>query len=83
MYGDNKFGKCCGCPAQMSDKRLFTNYLENIRLNQMIKHNYGIYNNHDYRLWLQKNGAKIMMNELRFNDIHKKCDFSRRCSMYQ
>lgn len=82
MYSDNKFGKCCGCPAQMSDKRLFTNYLENIRLNQMIKQNNGIYNNHDYRLWLQKNALTLMKNELSFNEHHKKCNFTRICNKY-
>ena len=26
MNGDNRNGKCCKCPANMSDGRLFTDY---------------------------------------------------------
>jgi hypothetical protein len=78
MNADNKFGKCCGCPAMMSDKgRLFTNYLDNTRLNQITKQKYGIYNNHDYRLMLQKYGTKFISDERAYNNKTKKCDFRR------
>jgi hypothetical protein len=78
MNADNKFGKCCGCPAMMSDKgRLFTNYLDNTRLNVIIKQKYGIYNNHDYRLMLQTYGNKFIMDERAYNNQTKRCDFNK------
>jgi hypothetical protein len=78
MYSDNKFGRCCACPAMMSDRgRLFTNYLENVRLNNLIKHHHKIYNNHDYRLMLQKHGLKFILNERSFLEKNKRCHFDR------
>ena len=48
MNSDNKFGKCCNCPARMNDSRLFTSYLPNHKLNSYVKTVNGISNNNDY-----------------------------------
>lgn len=76
MNTDNKFGKCCNCPAMMSDAgRLFTNYLDNYKLNTLVKNKYNIYNNHDYRLTLQKKGFKIIMADRKYFN-NKKCQWN-------
>ena len=75
MNSDNKFGECCKCPALMDDSRLFTNYLLNSKLNSYVKKVNGISDDNMYRLFLQKNGSKILNNERRFMSVNKKCNF--------
>jgi hypothetical protein len=47
--GDNKYSKCCTCPARMSDGRLFTSWetrrFHNLRLANKI----GTNNSYDFR----------------------------------
>ena len=65
------------CPALMSDSgRLFTNYMSSTRTNIYSKYLNGITNEHDYRLFLQKNGQQIINNEREFLEKRKKCNFS-------
>ena len=75
MNSDNKFGQCCKCPAQMSDGRLYTNYMSATRLNEYVKNLNKITNHHEYRNFLQVNGDKIMNNEKTFIKNKKQCDF--------
>ncbi len=76
MNSDNKFGECCKCPALMDDSRLFTNYLLNSKLNSYVKKVNGITDDNMYRLFLQKNGSKIMNNERTFMSTNKRCNFA-------
>lgn len=76
MDGDNKFGYCCGCPAQMEDARLFTNWMPNVRFNEYIKHVNNVLDNHQYRLWLQANASTIMENERQYLEKNKRCNFN-------
>lgn len=76
MESNNKFGKCCKCPALMDDSRLFTNYLPNSKLNTYVSKINNITNNDQYRIFLQKNASKIMENEKKFIEDNKKCNFS-------
>lgn len=78
MNLDNKFAQCCGCPAQMEDGRIFTNYMNNTRLNEYIKDANDITNNHEYRLFLQKNAEKMMNYEKSFLDKNKRCQYRYR-----
>lgn len=75
MNSDNKFGECCKCPAKMDDSRLFTNYLQNSKLNTYVKRVNDIKDDNMYRLFLQENGLKIMENERKFLDENKRCNF--------
>ena len=71
---DNKFGKCCGCPALMSDGRIFTNYLLNSKLNSHIQNVTETANHHELRLHLQQNAEKTMENERRYFNNNLRCD---------
>lgn len=75
MESNNKFGKCCKCPAFMDDSRLFTNYLSNSKLNTYISKINNISDSDQYRIFLQKNASKIMENEKNFIIDNKKCNF--------
>lgn len=75
MNSDNKFGECCKCPARMSDSRLFTNYLLNSKLVTFIKKVNGIKTDHEFRLFMQQNGDKIMDKEREFFLTEKRCNF--------
>ena len=63
MECDNKFGNVCKCPARMSDGRLFTDYMDNTKLNESVRLVNNIKNEYDYRMFLQKNGSTIIKNE--------------------
>lgn len=78
MNSDNKFGECCNCPAKMSDARLFTNYMSTSQITAHIKETNNIKDEHEYRLFLQKNGNTIMANERDFLRKNKMCDMSKR-----
>lgn len=75
---DNKKGKCCGCPAQMSDGNFVTNYrsARNI-INKQIKKNNGIGDHHSYRNYLQKNTNQIIAKQAMFLEKNMKCNFNR------
>lgn len=60
---DNKFGKCCGCPALMEDGRIYTSFVNNARLNGHVRKINKNSSHHKNRLFLQKNAEKIMANE--------------------
>ena len=73
MNSNNKFGKCCGCPALMSDGRLFTNYIDNKFLNEKAMKVNNHTDHNQYRSSLQENGTKIMLQERVYNEKNKKC----------
>lgn len=74
MECDNKFGSNCKCPAIMSDGRLFTNYIDNLKLNESIKMVNNINNEYDYRMFLQKNGSVLIKNELKELENTRSCN---------
>ena len=62
---NNKFGKCCGCPALMSDKgRMFTNYVSSRLYNTNLSKNMKTPDSNAYRLKLQKDQEDIASQEL-------------------
>jgi len=73
MNSNNKFGKCCGCPALMSDGRLFTNYLSNDFMNQKAMQVNKHQDHNQYRNSLTDNGTQIMLQERMYNEKNKKC----------
>jgi len=77
MNSDNKFGKCCKCPARMSDSRIYTNYSLNSNLVSHIKKVNKLKNDTEFRHFLQKNSNTMMKNERVFLK-KKKCDFSKK-----
>ncbi len=78
MNCDNKFGECCNCPAKMSDGRLVTNYLSTSKIVSYIKEVNNISDEHEFRHFLQTNGASILEKEREFLKQNKTCDFSKR-----
>lgn len=63
-----------------ANARNFTDYRPICEVNNLIKNKAGINNNHDYRLYLQRNAEKIInMERQNFinNNKIKKCDCHR------
>lgn len=52
-----------GCPAMMSDGRLFTDYRTSVRANEYVKYINNIERDDDYRFFLQSNAEQIMDNQ--------------------
>ena len=59
---DNRYYKY-GCPPLMSDGRFLTSYVDSDVLNQYIRHVNKLESANDFRIFLQKNGDKIMNKE--------------------
>lgn len=79
---DNKFGKCCKCPARMSDGRLFTNYESHSMFNNFVQRVNKITNSHHYRLFLQANADVIKNNDMNYNNSNKRCTFAFKPDAY-
>jgi hypothetical protein len=62
---DNRYYKY-GCPPLMSDGRYLAHYVDSDVMNQYIRNINKIQTSHDYRMFLQKNGAKIMNRERQY-----------------
>jgi len=60
---NNKFGKCCNCPALSSGDQYFTNYVSSRLYNNELQKKLNINNSHAYRLSLQSNASKYMSEE--------------------
>ena len=60
---NNKFGKCCNCPALSTGNQLFTNFESSRLYNDNYKKYLKIADSNTYRLNLQLNGTKYMQNE--------------------
>jgi len=60
---NNKFGKCCNCPALANGNQFFTNFESSRLYNYDLQQKYKLKNSHDYRLNLQNNAAFLMLNE--------------------
>ena len=73
---DNKKGKCCGCPAQMSDGNFVTNH-QSARnyINNQMKKKKGINNHHSYRSYLQKNSDQILAKQTKSFEENLRCNF--------
>ena len=76
MNSDNKFGKCCKCPARMSDGRIFTNWMPRKRLNEFLRMGSNtVESSHDYRKYLQNKGEELIKSEVIYLEEQKKCKF--------
>ena len=78
MNCDNKFGECCNCPALMSDGRLVTNYISTPKLVENLKKINNITDEHEFRMFLQKNASNILKQQQEFLLKNKTCDFSKK-----
>ena len=68
------------CPPLMEDKRLFTNYFDNDIFNQTIRMMNKLEDNHDYRIFLQKNASELINREREYNLKTNTCDNHGKCS---
>jgi hypothetical protein len=71
MNSNNKFGKCCNCPAFMSDSRLFTNWETSKTYNYKLGVKLNTDTNTKYKQMLTSNPGYIT------DDFYKesnKCD---------
>lgn len=59
MELNNKFGKCCSCPALMSDGRIFTSYIPHKEHNTRLMKQVGAKNSIEYKTILQNNYETI------------------------
>jgi hypothetical protein len=71
MKSNNKFGKCCNCPALMSDSRLFTNWETSKTYNYKLGVKLNTNTNTKYRNILRTN-PEYIINE--FNDKIIECN---------
>lgn len=74
---DNRYNSC---PALMEDRRLFTNYFDNSIFNQTIRMMNKLDDNHDYRIFLQKNASELINREREYNLKTNTCDNHGKCS---
>lgn len=82
-YGlDNRYHRY-NCPGVMDDSRIFTSYIPNQTLIDIIKYSNNLgqcYNdNNDFRLFMQQNGVNIMDRERSFLEDNYSCNFSGKC----
>lgn len=68
------------CPALMSDRRIFRNYFDNDVFNQTVRTMNKIGDNHEYRVFLQKNAEEIINREREFTMKRNTCDVHGKCS---
>lgn len=68
------------CPPLMEDRRIFTNYFDNDVFNQTIRIMNKIEDNHDYRVFLQKNASELINREREFNLKTNTCNVNGKCS---
>lgn len=66
---DNKYYNY-GCPAMMSDGRIYSSYVSSQTLMDSLRLAHNLdnckYDNNDVRLYMQKNACKIMNNERKY-----------------
>jgi len=72
---DNRYYKY-GCPPLMSDGRFLTSYVDSDVLNQYIRHVNKLESANDFRIFLQKNGDKIMNRERAYLIQKNTCNIS-------
>ena len=80
-FSDNQF-YTFGCPALMNDGRFVTSYVSNQTLVDSLKLANGLdpcmYDNNDFRLFLQRNASKIMNKERQYLFKNYYCFLPRR-----
>jgi hypothetical protein len=59
--------------AAMQDGRFFTDYNPDCSINKKIKSQFGITDDHEYRLFLQRNGTKILDQQIGLTCDCPKC----------
>jgi len=64
----------CGCPAMLSDARIFTEYVNSKRVDEYIKNLNGIVRDDDFRMMLQKSGKRMLDNEWKYYRTNDSCD---------
>ena len=75
---DNRYYKY-GCPPLMSDGRFITSYVDSDVMNQYIRHVNKIKTSNDFRMFLQKNGDKIINKERAFLVKKNTCKVDGKC----
>lgn len=73
MNCDNKYSKCCGCPAIINTPREFTQWSSSKLYNFETMKKIGISNANDYRASLQSNAEIVMKNTINDFDTNYKC----------
>lgn len=77
--GDNQF---IGCPALMSDGRIYATYVNSQVIVDAIKRANGInlcmYDNNDMRWFLQRNATKLMNQERHYILQNNKCNIPKK-----
>ena len=71
------------CPSLMSDGRMYTDHRTSDIRNDYRR--MGFANNNQYRLYLQRNGRKVMqLQQQQFNNLQcKSCDVSQKVKLNQ
>tara|TARA_A100001015_G_C14948474_1_gene695672 strand:- start:107 stop:394 length:288 start_codon:yes stop_codon:yes gene_type:complete len=75
---DNRYYKQ-GCPPLMADGRFLTSWVDSDVVNQYIRHVNKIKTSNDFRMFLQKNGDKIINRERAFLMKKNTCSVDGKC----
>lgn len=62
-----------GCPAKMSDGRIFTDYRPHTQMEEQIKFVNGLTRDDEARMFLQRNAETIMNKEWDYNKSSNSC----------
>lgn len=81
MNSNNKFGKCCNCPAIMSDSRLFTNWETSKTYNYKLALKLKTDTNTKYKQALVSN-PQFISNEFLINKCNENDEFYQDTSLY-
>lgn len=63
----------CGCPAMMSDGKIYTEYRNAKRVDEYIKDLNGIDRDDEFRMMLQQNAQKMLNNEWNYLKNNNSC----------
>ncbi len=70
---DNKFGKCCKCPARVDSMRQFTEYRSTHDVVANDMKNLGFTSIHDYNDYIERNGVKMIEESMKNQETNHKC----------
>lgn len=79
---DNKFGKCCNCPARMDSMRQFTEYRSSGSLAQETMREQGFTSVYEYNEYLEKNGHTLAQANLKWQEKNHKCRSTEKHKFY-
>lgn len=70
---DNKFGKCCKCPAKVDSMRHFTEYRSTNNVVKSDMKRLGLLTVHEYNNYIEQNGVSLIEKNIKWQESNHKC----------